>query len=132
MVEDSINCNHGLSDEELKKPSLEGRDSGDSVEIPSDYLREVEIKEAKEIKKSPLGVAVHFRFVGLGERRASQKEFETRLGIKRGNQLRCAGSSRNNLLKNANDADCSLSWSHGRISDADVEFKPLVLLPILI
>ena len=75
LVEDSINRNRGRSEEELKKPLLEGRDSGDSVKIPSDYLREVEVKEAKEIKKSPLGVAVHFRFVGLGERRASQKEF---------------------------------------------------------
>ena len=75
LVEDSINCNHGLSGEELKKPSLGDRDSGDSVEIPSDYLREVEVNQTQEIKKSPLGVAVHFRFVGLGERRASLKEF---------------------------------------------------------
>ena len=75
LVEDSINRNRGRSEEELKKPLLEGRDSGDSVKIPSDYLREVEIKEAKEIKKSPLGVAVHFRFVDVGERRALQKEF---------------------------------------------------------
>ena len=59
----------------LVEPLLEGRDSGVFVEIPSYYLQEVEVKEAKEIKKSPLGVAVHFRFVGLGERRALQKEF---------------------------------------------------------
>lgn len=57
LVEDSINRDRSLLEEELKKPAFEDRGDGKFVQTPSSYFQEVEVKEAKEIKKRPLVVA---------------------------------------------------------------------------